>query len=180
MGYEARLAKVFGLDEAGWDRHANPWSGWSRLITGWPVIIAVGWSRLWIGWWAVPLALIAAFWLWRNPLSFPPARDDSHWMSRAVWGERLWIWRGEKDGGGLEEAGLAVWKFHGWNVLAGLGALVAIYGIVMFDVIACFSGALASFFAKIGFVARCETLYRRAVAVHPEWRRGQSKGGAVA
>ena len=101
-------------------------------------------------------------------------------MSRAVWGERLWIWRGEKDGGGLEEAGLAVWKFHGWNVLAGLGALVAIYGIVMFDVIACFSGALASFFAKIGFVARCETLYRRAVAVHPEWRRGQSKGGAGA
>jgi len=175
MGFEARLAKAFGLDEAGWDRHANPWSGWSRLITGWPVIIAVGWSRLWIGWWAVPLALIAVFWLWRNPLSFPPARDDSHWMSRAVWGERLWIRRE-----GLEEAGLAVWKFHGWNVLAGLGAAVAIYGIVMFDVIACFSGALASFFAKIGFVARCETLYRRAVAVHPEWRRGQSKGGAGA
>lgn len=171
MGFEARLAKAFGLNEAGWDRHANPWSGWSRLITGWPVIIAVGWSRLWIGWWAVPLALVAAFWLWRNPLSFPPAKDDSHWMSRAVWGERLWIRRE-----GLAEAGLALWKFHGWNVLAGLGALVAIYGIVMFDVIACFSGALASFFAKIGFVARCETLYRRAVAVHPEWRRGQDTG----
>ena len=41
MGCEARLAKAFGLNEAGWDRHANPWSGWSRLITGWPVIIAV-------------------------------------------------------------------------------------------------------------------------------------------
>lgn len=174
MRWEARLAQAFGLDDAGWDRHANPWSGWSRMITGWPVIIAVGWSRLWIGWWAVPLALVAALWLWRNPLSFPPARDDRSWMSRAVWGERLWIRRE-----GLEDAGLAGWKFHGWNVLAGLGAVVAIYGIVMFDVIACFSGALASFFAKIGFIARCEKLYRRAVAAHPEWRRGQIAGGEL-
>ncbi|WP_230279034.1 DUF6653 family protein [Croceicoccus sp. Ery15] len=174
MRWEARLAQAFGLDNAGWDRHANPWSGWSRMITGWPVIIAVGWSRLWIGWWAVPLALVAALWLWRNPLSFPPARDDRSWMSRAVWGERLWIRRE-----GLADAGLAVWKFHGWNVLAGLGAVVAIYGIVMFDVIACFSGALASFFAKIGFIARCEKLYRRAVAAHPEWRRGQIAGGEL-
>lgn len=169
MALEARLARAFGLDDAGWDRHANPWSGWSRLVTGWPVIIAVGWSRLWIGWWAVALGAVAALWLWRNPLSFPPARGDRSWMSRAVWGERLWIRRQ-----GLAEAGLAPWKFHAWSVLAGLGALVGIYGIAMFDVVASFSGALASVFAKIGFVARCERLYSRAVAVHPEWRRGEA------
>ena len=71
MTFERKLAGAFRMDDAAWARHANPWSGWSRLTTL-PLLILSLWSRQWLGWWAlVPTALSLA-WLWLNPHLFPP------------------------------------------------------------------------------------------------------------
>ena len=41
-----------------WARHANPWSGWTRVAIL-PLFVLAIWSRAWLGWWAlVPLALL--------------------------------------------------------------------------------------------------------------------------
>ena len=49
MTVEKRIASAFGLDDEGWARHANPWSGWTRVITTLPLLIAAIWSRAWVG-----------------------------------------------------------------------------------------------------------------------------------
>ncbi len=92
MTPEARLAAVFRLDEEGWARHANPWSGWTRFATL-PLFALAGWSRVWIGpWWLLAFGLLLA-WTWVNPRLFsPPAHWDA-WITRGVLGERLWLAR---------------------------------------------------------------------------------------
>jgi hypothetical protein len=89
---ERRIAAAFAMDDATWARHANPWSGWTRM-TALPALVLAGWSRAWIGWWALlPLALAIA-WTWMNPRLFPPPRRWDAWITRGVLGERLWLAR---------------------------------------------------------------------------------------
>ena len=71
------------LDRYFWARHANPKSGWSRVPTG-AVLIACLYRRRWR-----MLALTVVFVL-VNPFLFAPPEDDSAWMTRGVYGERLW------------------------------------------------------------------------------------------
>ena len=86
MAWEARIARAFRLDDAGWARHANPWSGWTRMAVL-PLLALAVWSRAWIGWWAaLPLDLLVVF-LWLNPRLFPPPRHLDAWISRGVLGE---------------------------------------------------------------------------------------------
>jgi hypothetical protein len=92
MTPEARLAALFRLDEEGWARHANPWSGWTRFATL-PLLVLAGWSRVWIGqWWLLATALLLA-WLWVNPRLFAPPRHWDAWITRGVLGERIWLAR---------------------------------------------------------------------------------------
>ena len=90
MAWEEHVARAFRLDAAGWARHANPWSGWTRMAVL-PLLVLAGWSRAWIGWWAaLPLALLLGF-LWLNPRLFPPPRHLDAWISRGVLGEQRWL-----------------------------------------------------------------------------------------
>ncbi|WP_316015880.1 DUF6653 family protein [Roseobacter sp. HKCCA0434] len=87
--------RMMAMDAATWARHANPWSGWSRVPVL-PLAALAIWSRVWIVWWAlVPLALLVA-WTLLNPRAFPPPRDLDTWMSRGVLGERLWLDRARR------------------------------------------------------------------------------------
>jgi len=91
-----RIEAAMGMTPEVWARHANPWSGWSRLSVL-PLFALAVWSRIWLGGWALlPVALVL-LWTWLNPRVFPrPARTDS-WMSRGVRGEQVWIRRGTAD-----------------------------------------------------------------------------------
>ena len=72
------------LKDAFWERHANPWSGWTRVAVS-PALMYAIYRRNWR-----LLAATVAF-IVVNPAVFPrPARTDN-WMSRGVLAERAWI-----------------------------------------------------------------------------------------
>lgn len=93
MTLEGRIAALFALDDAAWARHANPWSGWTRFATVLPALILAFWSRVWLGWWSLIPIAAALVWTWLNPRVFPPVASDASWISRGVFGERLWARR---------------------------------------------------------------------------------------
>lgn len=84
--------RMMGMTDAVWERHANPWSVWSRVIVL-PLLTVSIWSRVWIGWWAVlPVALLM-IWIRINPHIFRKPKSTDNWSSKAVLGERVWLKR---------------------------------------------------------------------------------------
>jgi hypothetical protein len=72
------------MSEQTWQRHSNPLSVWSRVLTN-PLVYVPVWNR------SVAQAVPVALWFALNPRLFPPPKDDSAWATRAVFGEQLWI-----------------------------------------------------------------------------------------
>jgi hypothetical protein len=71
------------LADAAWERHANPWSGWSRVLTL-PVLMYGIYARK-------PRVVAAAVgFSVVNPFLFPPPTDADAWMTRVVLGERMY------------------------------------------------------------------------------------------
>jgi hypothetical protein len=48
MNIAKLLERLMGMDDATWARHANPWSGWTR-VTIVPLLSSANWSRVWLG-----------------------------------------------------------------------------------------------------------------------------------
>jgi len=83
------MAKAFGLEGDGWQRHANPWSVYTRIPIPAAIAAAV-WSYTWIGWWSLVPVGVVVVWTAINPTVFQPPRSLDHWASRAVLGETFW------------------------------------------------------------------------------------------
>ena len=64
-------------------RHAHPFSAWSRLLSA-PLLLVPLWTRRW--WFYVPVGA----WFAVNPVITPPARDRSSFATRAILGEESW------------------------------------------------------------------------------------------
>jgi hypothetical protein len=80
---------AFGMNEAAWHSHANPWSVYTRFAAIPPLVLAI-WSRSWIGWWCLaPIAAIALF-LWLNTHVFRPVDSPTAWASKGIYGEKIW------------------------------------------------------------------------------------------
>ena len=88
----AFMASLFRLDEGAWERHANPWSVWTRVAT-WPALMLVLWSFHWFGMWSLLPLAVTVGWLALNPHAFPPPVSTRSWASRAVLGERVYLRR---------------------------------------------------------------------------------------
>lgn len=142
------------MDAAAWARHANPWSGWTR-VPALPLLALAIWSRAWLGWWAlVPVAALLA-WLWVNPRLFPPPRDETAWMTRGVLGERLWLAR--------DETPVPAHHRRAPNILSAIGAagvLLAIGGLAMRAGWAVIAGVAVAMLAKLWFIDRMVWLHR--------------------
>jgi len=77
------------LSEKTWERHANPWSGWSRVLS--MPLIALG---LYVhNFWVLGAAVV---WLFINPVVFSKPQSIDNWMSRGVIGEQLYYSDGKK------------------------------------------------------------------------------------
>ncbi len=77
------------LSEKTWERHANPWSGWSRVVS--MPVIATGLYMH--NFWILGAAVV---WLFVNPVIFPKPRSVDNWMSKGVLGEQLYYGDGKK------------------------------------------------------------------------------------
>src|SRR3982750_4469308 len=96
MSLERSILKAFAMDQATWERHANPWSVWTRVATL-PFWVLAIWSRTVLGWWALLPIGVLAFWTWFNPRLFPRPHSTDNWASKGVMGERVWVNRGKVE-----------------------------------------------------------------------------------
>lgn len=150
--------RLMSMDDATWRRHANPLSGWTRMLTALPLLLLALWSRVWLGWWSVLPIAMAVFWIWWNPRAFgEPASFDS-WMSRGVLGERIYIdHRAELPAHHLTAARTLA--------LASLpGMIVMIWGIVALWWEGAVFGGLLAVIPKIWFVDRMAWIFQDWVA----------------
>ena len=83
-------ARLIGMSDAIWARHAHPLSVWSRMLAA-PLIFICLWSPVWIGWYGVGLIGMAILWMWLNPRLTPPPKTGRSWASKGVIGERIFI-----------------------------------------------------------------------------------------
>ena len=66
------------------ERHANPWSAWTRLLSI-PLVLVPFWTR------SRKHAALVGTWMVLNPIVFPKPKNDSAWATRAMLGEEMWV-----------------------------------------------------------------------------------------
>lgn len=162
--YGHRTARLMGMTDAVWARHANPWSVWTRV----PILPAMAlavFSRVWIGWWClVPIALLLV-WVWLNPRIFPVPRRTDRWSSLATFGERVWLARGR-----VPIPSHHVLTAHILSIVSGAGALLCIYGLIVLDGWMITAGVAVSVLAKLWFCDRMVWLYWDMIDADPAYR----------
>ena len=163
MSPESLILRVFRMDERTWERHANPWSVWTRVATL-PFLLAAVWSHAWLGAWAVvPVGLVLA-WTWLNPRLFPPPARTDGWGAKATLGERVWVNR----------TAVPVPAHHAraartLAVASGIGFVVALAGAALNDGLLALGGGLVAWFCKMWFCDRMVWLYEDMKDRHPPY-----------
>ncbi len=158
------IAALFRMDDDTWERHANPWSVWSRA-TVLPGLILAAWSRVWIGWWAVVPGVLALLWTWFNPRLFRKPSSLDSWASKCVLGERVWI---NRDDVPVPEYHRTV--PHLLNGISSVGMLFVIWGVVQLAVWPTVFGATLGYVGKFWFLDRMVWLYEDMKDATPEYR----------
>ncbi|MBW4707897.1 hypothetical protein KX928_08875 [Roseobacter sp. YSTF-M11] len=150
--------RMMTMDDRSWLRHANPLSGWTRMMTCLPLLVLAIWSRAWIGAWALVPVTLALVWIWANPRVFPPPRRLDNWMSKGVLGERVFLNHRHEIAPHHRRAAV---------VLSGLslpGAAIMVWGLWVFWWEGAVFGMILTALPKIWFVDRM-------VWVHDDWLR---------
>ncbi|MEO1460224.1 MAG: DUF6653 family protein [Pseudomonadota bacterium] len=163
MSWARPIERALRMDQRSWERHANPWSAWTRVpILPLGVLALLG--REWIGLWCLlPLALLAA-WTWWNPRAFAPPRSTRSWASRAVMGERVW----------LRQGAVPIPAHHRWwadflSLLPAPFLLPLAWGIVTLDWTLALAGTALTLGAKMWFLDRMVWLFDDMARSHPEY-----------
>jgi hypothetical protein len=151
--FESRIARLFSMSDRTWERHANPWSVWTRF-TVLPALIVSIWSRMWIGSWAWGLTAVAIVWAWINPRMFSKPLSTANWASKAVLGERVWMNRKQ----------IPVPRHHRLapNLLSGisgLGLLFLIWGLWRLEIWPTVLAVILIYAGKVWFLDRMVWLY---------------------
>lgn len=153
MTVEQKIAKTFGLEGDSWQKHANPWSIWTRFATM-PFLILSIWSRVWIGWYClIPITLLI-IWLRVNPTLFKKPDSFDNWESKAVFGEKYWAERKKR----------AVPEHHHnpiniLTILQSIGGLLLVYGLWKLDLSITLLAAVLVYMSKMWFLDRMVWVY---------------------
>lgn len=140
--------RAMGMSDATWKRHANPWSGWTRVATM-PLMVIAVWSRVWIGLWSLIPIVVVCLWVWINPRLFPRPKSTDNWMSQGVLGERIWL---ASEPGTIAEHHRRVINTLMW--VSGLGGLVFLAGLICLDLTSTLVGMSCSMLGKLWFIDR--------------------------
>lgn len=166
-GWSSWFARAMTMDDETWDRHANPWSVWTRITTL-PVLLLALYSAHWIGWWSLSPISLVCVWIWYNPRAFPPPATTESWSAHGTFGERVW----------LNRAAIPIPEHHAraaniLSVVAGLGIPVCIYGLVFAEPWAVVAGGVIVYAGKLWFVDRMAWLYQDMKDTHPDYASWQ-------
>ena len=154
MSIEARAAKFFHMSDDVWQRHANPWSVWTRYLCL-PLLCLAVWSRTWIGWLSlIPIALIC-LWIWLNPRVFSKPKTKNNWASKAVLGERVLLKHPKSDIPDHHKTSIAILK-----LVTSIGFLLAVSGLVFFHAWLTILGTVITIIGKTWFLDRMVRLYQ--------------------
>lgn len=161
MDIFAATERMMRMTDADWQRHANPWSGWTRVAIL-PALAAVIWFRAALGWMIViPLGLLI-LWVWVNPRAFPPPADYGAWMTRGVLGERLWLDRARRPVPAHHRR--AAWVTSG---IAFTGLPFLIWGLAVLDPFATLLGMALTMGGKLWFLDRMVWLHADLTGTTP-------------
>jgi hypothetical protein len=158
------IANVMRMDEQAWERHANPWSVWTRIASA-PFLMLALWSIHWIGWWAVlPLGAFA-LWYWLNPRIFPPPASTRSWAARAVMGERVYILSTLHP--------ISVYHRNAATLLSigsAIGGLLMAAGLIAAEPWVYLAGCIGAGLCKLWFLDRLVWLYDDMAREVPEYQ----------
>lgn len=159
MTFERRIARLAGLTNEGWERHANGWSVWTRF-SGPALLMLAAWSRIWLDWWALAVGVIVVAWIAANPFLFARPATQTGYAARGALGERIWMNRDR----------IAVPEKHRtlppWLTLANaIGFAAATYGAVFLDTWTVVLGLGVQYLGKAWFIDRMVWLADEMVAV---------------
>ena len=164
MDIGALTEKGMGMDAKVWARHANPWSGWTRLPVLPALAIAI-WAREWIGIWCLAAIVVLLVWIWLNPRVFPKPDSTDNWMSRGVMGERVWLNRKQ----------VPIPTHHAWwaiflSVVSAIGIAPLAWGLWVLDVWPVLTGLVITMGGKLWFLDRMAWLFADMGDEHPDYR----------
>lgn len=151
-----------GMDDDVWKRHANPWSGWTR-VASLPLLAMAIWSRTWIGPWSLALVITVCLWIWLNPRLFGKPKSLDNWMSQGVLGERIWLDRNNNPIQGHHRKATMV-----LNSFNGVGVVLLILGLMRLDFGLTLVGLTLSMGAKLWFIDRMVWLKQEMDATKSE------------
>ena len=145
--------KMMFMDDESWNRHANPWSVYTRFTTL-PLISLAFWSREWIGIYSLIPIVLSIFWIWINPRFFSAPKNTDNWASRGTFGERIYLNRKTET---IAPHHLKFCRIL--MVLSGLGLPFFFYGLYTLDLWVLVFGNLWVIVFKAWFVDRMVWLY---------------------
>jgi hypothetical protein len=152
MGVMSRVADTFRMTDDAWQRHANPWSVWTRF-TAIPLMILAIWSRVWLGWWCLAPIVVVVVWLLLNPRAFAPVKTPTSWTSKGIYGEKLWL----KERDRVPPDHLRVLRLL--VPVGAAGFILLIYGLVRLEVWPTVFGASLIVLAQLWRIDRLVVFY---------------------
>lgn len=141
------------MSDETWERHTNPWSGWTRISII-PLFTLALMSRVWLGWWCLIPILITFFWTWYNPRAFRKPQDINNWMSKGVMGERIWL---NKENYRVDPHHIKM--SHIINIATAIGLVPYIWGLIYFNYEFILLGIIILIGGKLWFLDRMVWLY---------------------
>ncbi len=145
--------KLMSMDEKTWNRHANPWSVYSRFTTL-PLISLAFWSREWLEVYYIAAVALSFFWVWLNPRLFSVPQKTNNWASMGTFGERIYLNKKHEN--------IAAHHLRACNtlqLLSVIGMPILVYGLYELDLWIVILGNFWIMTFKAWFVDRMVWLY---------------------
>lgn len=155
--------RLMRMDDIAWQRHANPWSVYSRFSIL-PLMSLAFYSRQWIDIYSLIPIVLSFIWIWLNPKCFKAPTQTHNWASMGTFGERIYLARDQLN---IAEHHLKSARLL--QLLSGLGLPIFIYALFSLNIWALVLGNIWIMVFKAWFVDRMVWLYQDMKETNPEY-----------